>query len=464
MNSQDLSLAGKCKGMSKGSSTRSGLLWEVERILDECKEIGNLPQILLMENVPQVIGSKNINDFQNWEQKLQSLGYSNYIEKLNSKEYLIPQNRERCFMISILGDYSYNFPTKKKLGIRLKDVLENNVDESYYLNDKMISCLTNEDTKGFNRAERFIQTLINTNFKGIASTVETRAGTRPTSNFIISKSLKETLSKNDDIQDCDYIDTYNKVVRKDIAGAITTRISASNNTFIAERKEDNMKTKLCNELIASGKVKEFDVIRHSYSSSRMNGEMKDIQQNNISPTLDTRCDCLDIVVKSCLIQPKDRNYNKNGSKREEQLEIRKDEVANCLLTKDIKNIVAIQLIPFGSYYTWKDNKGNINTQCNRASDENGCSLTIPTISGLTKVFEKSNLRIRKLSPLECWRLMGVKEEDYNNVSKNQSNASLYHLAGDSIVTSCLMGIFGELLEIDWKAKVDELVKDIIKKE
>lgn len=437
--------------MSKGSSTRSGLLWEVERILDECKEIGNLPQILLMENVPQVIGSKNINDFQNWEQKLESLGYSNYIEKLNSKEYLIPQNRERCFMISILGDYSYNFPTKKKLGIRLKDVLENNVDESYYLSDKIIDFYCQNSIKQQKKGNGFKFEPIDVDNTVISKTITTRSVSRMGDNFIISKSLKETLSKNDDIQDGDYIDTYNKIVRKDIAGAITTRISASNNTFIAERKEDNMKTKLCNELIASGKVKEFDVIRHSYSSSRMNGEMKDIQQNNISPTLDTRCDCLDIVVKSCLIQPKDRNYNKNGSKREEQLEIRKDEVANCLLTKDIKNIVAIQLIPFGSYYTWKDNKGNINTQCNRASDENGCSEN--------KI--SNGLRIRKLSPLECWRLMGVKEEDYNNVSKNQSNASLYHLAGDSIVTSCLMGIFGELLEIDWKAKVDEIIEDIV---
>ena len=117
---QDLSLAGKQKGMSKGNHTRSGLLWEVERILEECNE--NLPQILLMENVPQVIGKKNIKDFDLWRKKLESLGYSNYAQLLNSKDYGIPQNRLRCFMVSILGEYYYEFPKKQKLKLKLKDM------------------------------------------------------------------------------------------------------------------------------------------------------------------------------------------------------------------------------------------------------------------------------------------------------------------------------------------------------
>lgn len=134
---QDLSLAGKQKGMTKGSHTRSGLLWEVERILDECN--GELPQILLMENVPQVIGKKNIKDFQLWRSKLEKLGYSNYVELLNAKNYGIPQNRNRCFMVSILGKYHYSFPKKIKLEKRLKDLLEDKVDEKYYLSDKAVN-------------------------------------------------------------------------------------------------------------------------------------------------------------------------------------------------------------------------------------------------------------------------------------------------------------------------------------
>lgn len=134
---QDLSLAGKQKGMTKGSHTRSGLLWEVERILDECN--GELPHILLMENVPQVIGKKNIKDFQLWRSKLEKLGYSNYVELLNAKNYGIPQNRNRCFMVSILGKYHYSFPKKIKLEKRLKDLLEDKVDEKYYLSDKAVN-------------------------------------------------------------------------------------------------------------------------------------------------------------------------------------------------------------------------------------------------------------------------------------------------------------------------------------
>ena len=132
---QDLSLAGNQKGMTKGSGTRSGLLWEVERLLDECTE---LPQVLLMENVPQVIGKKNIKDFQSWRSKLESLGYSNFVQLLNAKDYGIPQNRNRCFMVSILGEYHYTFPKKKKLELKLKDLLEDKVDEKYYLSDDVV--------------------------------------------------------------------------------------------------------------------------------------------------------------------------------------------------------------------------------------------------------------------------------------------------------------------------------------
>ena len=128
---QDLSNAGKGAGMAKGSSTRSGLLWEVERLLTETKE---LPTVLVMENVPQVISEKNIKDFSQWVAFLDGLGYKSKWEILNAKDYGIPQNRERCFMVSMLGDYYYEFPTKKPLKKRLKDMLEDSVDGRYYFN------------------------------------------------------------------------------------------------------------------------------------------------------------------------------------------------------------------------------------------------------------------------------------------------------------------------------------------
>lgn len=129
--------------MSKESGTRSGLLWEVERLLDECGE--NLPQVLLLENVPQVIGKKNIGDFQLWRKKLESLGYSNFVEVLNSKNYGIPQNRNRCYMVSLLGDWHYTFPKPVKLELRLKDLLEDEVDEKYYVSEKAVKYIMDEE-------------------------------------------------------------------------------------------------------------------------------------------------------------------------------------------------------------------------------------------------------------------------------------------------------------------------------
>ena len=126
--------------MAKGSGTRSGLLWEVERLLDECGT--ELPQVLLMENVPNVIGNGNIKDFQAWRAKLESLGYQNYVELLNAKDYGIPQNRNRCFMVSLLGEYSYTFPPKQELKLRLKDMLDKDVDEKYFLSEKGIDYVT----------------------------------------------------------------------------------------------------------------------------------------------------------------------------------------------------------------------------------------------------------------------------------------------------------------------------------
>lgn len=127
---QDLSVAGKGRGMTKGSGTRSGLLWEVERLLNE---VENLPQVLLMENVPQVHGAKNMTDFQDWIDFLENKGYSNFWQDLNAKNYGVAQNRNRTFMVSILGRAKYTFPEPIELNKVMKDYLEDEVDEKYYV-------------------------------------------------------------------------------------------------------------------------------------------------------------------------------------------------------------------------------------------------------------------------------------------------------------------------------------------
>lgn len=129
-----------------GVGTRSGLLWEVERILGELTE---RPQVLLMENVPEVISKGSVDYFVKWCDRLQEFGYSNYFSILNAKDYGIPQNRRRVFMVSLLGNYAYDFPLKHKLKYRLKDFLEKQVDEKYYLSEKMIDYITATGTQNF---------------------------------------------------------------------------------------------------------------------------------------------------------------------------------------------------------------------------------------------------------------------------------------------------------------------------
>ena len=133
-----------------------------------------------MENVPEVVGKNNIEHFKKWEEQLRKFGYSNYVETLNGKNYGIPQNRKRTFMISILGYYAYDFPCKIPLQYRLKDLLEKKVDEKYYLSQKMVDYITatNEKWTGNNGGA-----IVN---KDIGCTINTAPGQRrcDASNYI----------------------------------------------------------------------------------------------------------------------------------------------------------------------------------------------------------------------------------------------------------------------------------------
>lgn len=186
---QDLSKAGLGKGMAKGSDTRSGLLWEVERLLDECDE---LPQVLIMENVPEVINEKNIKDFNLFTSFLTSKGYQNYIEILNSKDYGIPQNRKRCFMVSILGNYYYSFPQKIKLEKKLLDFLEKEeVDMKYFISQKLLNYFIDiKNRNNYIRNQKFKPH--NINKSNYSYTITTRQGSVATDNYILvpEKTLK----------------------------------------------------------------------------------------------------------------------------------------------------------------------------------------------------------------------------------------------------------------------------------
>lgn len=367
---QDLSNAGLGKGMAKGSGTRSGLLWEVERLLDECSE---LPNVLLMENVPQVIGQNNIQHFAKWIEKLEQLGYKNKWQVLNAKDYGIPQNRERCFMVSILGDYYYDFPKTIPLTLSLKDMLEKEVDEKYYLSDKQLVYAFDcnrvcDNTKRGDLGDRVVN-------PQIAKTISCRGAESQRAditNFVVGdNSIEYTLGEIRDVI--------------------------------------NLKRELCNNLIKNGLVEESDVIRHSYTKNRLNNGIDNMSRvesiDKLCPTLDTRCDFLGVVV---------RTKNKH-------------------LRNIIEKIDTTDTLELDTY--------------NQTTHKEFVQTIRANINSRNEDFLWTNLRIRKFTPKECWRLMGFEDKDIDNaIAIGMSNAQLYKQAGNSIVVNVLMAIFSQMIK------------------
>lgn len=139
----DFSNAGKQAGGDEGSGTRSSILWWTRYAVQKKK-----PRYLVMENVKALVSDKFRPLFLKWCAELTSYGYTNFMQVLNAKDYGVPQNRERIFVVSILGDAWYSFPQPRELKLRLKDVLEDKVEEKYYLSqekvDKFVSELSDD--------------------------------------------------------------------------------------------------------------------------------------------------------------------------------------------------------------------------------------------------------------------------------------------------------------------------------
>ena len=404
---QDLSAAGNGAGMSKGSGTRSGLLWEVERLLKETARGGGyeLPQVLLMENVPQVIGGGAIADFVQWREFLEGLGYKNYTQLMNAKGYAIPQNRNRCFMVSILGDYDYIFPPELPLQYRLKDFLERRVNEKYYISDEATEKLKEQIT--------------------------------------ITESTTVYATRNR----IDKIDTEvaKTLYARDYKG-FGTGFDTMNAVVEAKCEQVGM--------LSGGKWdKLHDISRRVYGV------------DGISPTVHTAGG----GQQELKIAEPTAYDEQNGY-------LRKDGTVGTLTTDGNSPKHNNRIVEPGDYRFYRQavetlqendcEAGDTIDAFNKRVNKDGCSPTITTRpEGLKTAIlpVTSDYRIRKLTERECFRLMGVKGENFEKIAKNQSMSSLYHLAGDSIVTACLMAIFGLLLEIDYKAKITELTEELKEK-
>lgn len=343
----DISLAGRMNGFEKHSGTHSSLLWEVQRLLSISIDDGTLPKYLLMENVKNLISKKFKPLFDEWCKYLESLGYKNFYKVLNAKNYGVPQNRERVFMISIRDDNAlYQFPNEINLDTKLGDYLESDVDEKYYLSTKLINCFTDmKNRNGILRGLQFQPKLI---FKDeIARTITTRAGTRPCDNFIVEPVIS-------------------------LDGKVIVP-QATKDGYAIANVGDGIYTNRC-------------------------AFKRGVVQKDKIPTLKTSVNDIAVVV-----------------------------------TKDS-----------GNYIQWKQ-KGWFDIEC-RAYKEDKISGTLNT-RGHIKVLT-NDVAIRRLTPLECFRLMGFDDEDYQKIKELKiSDTQAYKMAGNSIVVNCLTEIFKKLKEI-----------------
>lgn len=340
---QDISLAGKQKGLfnEDGTQTRSGLFFEALRIIEDTK-----PKVAIAENVKNLISKKFNAQFQIVLESLEQAGYNNYWQVLNAKDYGIPQNRERVFIVSIRKDVDpgvFKFPEPFELELRLKDLLESEVDEKYYLSEKTVDKLVVKNAGG--------------DVKQIGYIKKSETGSQHQSNTVYdSNSIGRTLTA------VDYKSPL--MIKVPTTSGYTEATEGDSINF----EQPNSKTR-------RGRV-----------------------GKQVAQTLTTSPQI------GCVVKNKGQDY------------VRDTDIAGTLMARDYKGLP--------------------NYEATAVRDD---------------------LRIRKLTPLECWRLMGFDDEDFYKAEKVNSNTQLYKQAGNSIVVDVLEYLFKEILEVLDVKKVEDKV-------
>lgn len=397
---QDFSVAGLNKGGDKGSGTRSSLMYETLRIVEKLK-----PKYVIWENVKNLLSKKHRHNFDAYIVAMSELGYVSKYQVLNAKDYGVPQNRERVFTVSCRTDGDadifdafnddFNFPNPIPLEHRLKDILENNVDERYYLSDEQVSRIK---LSSFNQARGRIQ----------------------------ESDVSQTLCARD------YKDP--KCVRV-------------------------------------GGLYDKDGSRHQagsiYDPNGVCATLSTMQGGNQEP----------IIVASRGRNPDNPSDRSAGQKLEQRLDPNRQGITNTITSVQKDNYVAVLIDDtyknrepreYEDYSpTLRAGRSGLKVRtANKkgydiATDGDGVDLSYPQSKtrrgrvghGVSKTIMTSDqmavvngYRIRKLTPLECWRLMGFDDDDFKKAEQVNSNTQLYKQAGNSIVVNVLEGILKNLLE------------------
>ena len=390
---QSFSLAGKRGGFE---DTRGTLFFNVAEFIKE-----NQPKCFILENVKGLLSHDNGRTYQtitdvltngggtlNGQIGLDSidngLGYHVYAKVLNSKDYGIPQNRERIFLVGFKEFREFRFPKKMELKLRLKDLLENEVDEKYYLSDKMIKSITTPSGGDWNSGKMSFNTDIakcinaRVHKMGRADTdnyIRANAALCPTDNTIIetnNKRVNNCFNKHkENLEDGDFMDSYNQSIHKDVSPTITTRVTASNSNHIYR-----------------------EVISHSLfprtSKTGKGGSGHLSKTDGTSYCVDTGCS-QGVEIRPVQLGQSDQTFaHKSGT----------------LIGKENQSAFTI-----------------------RAANPNGVKI---------------DKRIRRLTPLECWRLQGYTDEQFYAAQKVNSDTQLYKQAGNSITVNVMVELFKKI--------------------
>ena len=360
---QDISCAGRQRGFEHdGERTRSGLFFEALRIIEFLQ-----PEYAICENVKALTSKKFTAEFQTVLNGLSEAGYNNYWEVLNAKDYGIPQNRERIFIISIRKDIdtgTFTFPEKQPLQLRVKDMLESEVDEKFYINSDR------------------------------------------------AKKLIEKITATPEI----------------VGGGIENRIKTIGHLGTGGQK---------------GWVFNANGISRCLAATDYKDPTKIVETRTMIEITEP------VICRSVGRDPDNPSNRAKGCNTEQTLELKKDGMSNTLTTVQKKDNLIIEPQKIMQVGNIVDNKNFGNPQRGRIYSPEGLAPALNTVpgGGLEPKFieNKVEYRIRKLTPRECFRLMGFTDTDFDKIH-GISNTQLYKMAGNSIVVNVLEAIFKQLFK------------------
>ena len=486
---QDISVAGKGAGIKEG--TRSGLLFEVERLLITASENGNLPKYLLLENVKNLVSKKFKADFDRWLYFLSLLGYTNYWQILNAKDYGIPQNRERVFCVSIRGEHNpFKFPEKRELKLRLRDMIDEVVDEKYYLKESTIRSIVNSSFNSrrdsIRKGDDVAYTILARDFKGpqcvqvgevvggkwdkmhdISRRVYEPDGISPTvhcqqggntelkiaENFVLGGGEEDPVivamrGRNpDNPSDRTKGAPLEQRLEANEQGLCNSLTTVQKDNLVMEKKRGSK------EYVAR-RYKEF-IEEKGYIPEMFVAYNKQ-EVDDIAPTITGQCSCpsgssavLKLETDDVKVLAPNNWGHKTGdgtaTRERRETDIVPALQANAGQTQ--QSYLKIKVATKQGYE--KAEQGDYvnitfpSSKTKRGRVGRGIAQTLTCGDGNAIVTE--NVRIRKLTPRECLRLMGWNDEQIDKIAAaNVSATQQYRQAGNGIVVQVLEFIFKAL--------------------